>query len=86
MAWPINPSVEKTSTYSDLVTAAKETVAVRMPNHPMSIALLEKLDFPIAAPSANPFGSISPTSAEHVYHYFKDNLDLILDGGHCEKA
>lgn len=83
---PLTLVLKKQAHITDLVTAAKETVAVRMPNHPMSIALLEKLDFPIAAPSANPFGSISPTSAEHVYHYFKDNLDLILDGGHCEKG
>lgn len=83
---PLTLVLKKQAHIPDLVTAAKETVAVRMPNHPMSIALLEKLDFPIAAPSANPFGSISPTSAEHVYHYFKDNLDLILDGGHCEKG
>jgi L-threonylcarbamoyladenylate synthase len=46
--------------------------------------VLEKLEFPLAAPSANPFGSISPTSAEHVLNYFGQSLDVILDGGECE--
>jgi len=71
---------------SDLVTSGMETVAVRVPNHPVALKLLAQLDFPLAAPSANPFGSISPTSAQHVYHYFEDSLPIILDGGACEKG
>ncbi len=78
--------MEKQSTIPDLVTSGKDTVAIRIPNHPLSLELLEQLEFPLAAPSANPFGSISPTSAEHVYDYFKDSLDVILDGGECEKG
>lgn len=70
----------------DLVTAGKETVAVRVPNHPLTLTLLEKLDFPLAAPSANPYGSISPTSAVHVSDYFGDQLKVILDGGECENG
>ena len=48
--------------------------------------MLNKLNFPIAAPSANPFGSISPTNAEHVFNYFGNELNVILDGGECEKG
>lgn len=78
--------LKKQTTIPDSVTAGKVTVAVRVPNHPVTIALLEQLNFPLAAPGANPFGSISPTSAEHVYTYFKDKLSLILDGGICQKG
>lgn len=70
----------------DMVTAGKDTVAIRVPNHPLTLELLNLLDFPLAAPSANPFGSISPTSAQHVYNYFEDELGIILDGGFCEKG
>ncbi len=78
--------LKKQATIPDSVTAGKETVAVRVPNHPVTLSLLEQLDFPLAAPSANPFGSISPTSAKHVYTYFENKLPLILDGGVCEKG
>jgi len=78
--------LKKQTTIPDSVTAGKVTVAVRVPNHPVTLSLLQQLNFPLAAPSANPFGSISPTSAEHVYSYFKDKLSLILDGGICQKG
>lgn len=65
----------------DLVTAGLDTVAVRVPNHPLTLELLEKLDFPLAAPSANPFGYVSPTSAEHVEEQLGDKVSFILDGG-----
>ena len=48
--------------------------------------LLDALDFPLAAPSANPFGSISPTKAEHVDNYFKDKINMVLDGGACQRG
>lgn len=80
---PITLVLKKQAHISDLITAGKDTVAVRVPNHPVALALLEKLEFPLAAPSANPFGSISPTTAAHVLHYFGDNLKVILDGGEC---
>ena len=83
---PLTLILKKQSNIPDLVTAGKGTVAIRVPNHPLTLSLLEQLDFPLAAPSANPFGSISPTTAGHVANYFKNNLDVILDGGECEKG
>ncbi|MDX5477704.1 MAG: Sua5/YciO/YrdC/YwlC family protein, partial [Cyclobacteriaceae bacterium] len=61
-----------------------ETVAVRVPNHPLTQELLANLDFPLAAPSANPFGYISPTKASHVNDQLGDKISYILDGGDCE--
>ena len=83
---PLTLVLQKKSHISDLITSSKDTVAVRVPNHPVALALLNKLDFPIAAPSANPFGSISPTNAEHVFNYFGEAINVILDGGECEKG
>lgn len=83
---PLTLILEKKPHISDLITAGKKTVAVRIPRHPLTLDLLHRLDFPLAAPSANPFGSISPTSAHHVAAYFKDNLEVILDGGNCEQG
>lgn len=86
--WPgaLTLVLKKQAHISDLVTSGMDTVAVRVPNHPVALELLAQLDFPLAAPSANPFGSISPTSAQHVEHYFKDTLSIVLDGGACEKG
>jgi L-threonylcarbamoyladenylate synthase len=67
-----------------LVTGGQDTVALRCPKHPLAQTLLEQLAFPLVAPSANPFGKISPTTAEHVQHSFKEEELLILDGGRCE--
>ena len=83
---PLTLLLNKKSCIPDLVTAGKVTVAVRVPNHELTLALLNELSFPVAAPSANPFGSISPTSATHVSNYFKDQLPMILDGGECAKG
>ena len=83
---PLTLVLKKQSHISDVVTAGKETVAIRVPNHPVALALLDKLDFPLAAPSANPFGSISPTNATHVFNYFNEELKVIVDGGECEKG
>ena len=69
---------------SPLVTAGLPTVAVRRPSHPVARALLEATGAPIAAPSANPFGGLSPTRAEHVAAALGDRVDLILDGGATE--
>ena len=82
---PLTLLLKKNAAVPDLVTAGKPTVAVRIPNHSTAIALLNMLDFPLAAPSANPFGMISPTKAQHVAEYFKDEL-LVLDGGVCENG
>jgi len=68
----------------DLVTSGLSRVAIRIPKHTLTLHLLEQLDFPLAAPSANPFGYISPTTAKHVEAQLGDKIPLILDGGACE--
>ena len=83
---PLTLILNKHPSVPDIVTAGKTTVAVRIPNHPVALSLLESVNFPLAAPSANPFGCISPTSAEHVAGYFKDKLQIILDGGVCQRG
>ena len=83
---PLTLVLKKQEHIPDLVTAGKSTVAVRMPNHPLALRLLDTLEFPLAAPSANPFGSISPTTATHVDNYFKDQLAVVLDGGPCQRG
>ncbi|WP_282122871.1 L-threonylcarbamoyladenylate synthase [Algibacter mikhailovii] len=86
--WPGSMTLvlKKQSNIPDIITAGKDTVAVRVPNHPTTLELLKQLPFPIAAPSANPFGSISPTKPEHVERYFKENISQVLDGGLCKKG
>lgn len=83
---PLTLVLKKQPHIPDLVTAGKKTVAVRVPKHLVALALLEKLEFPLAAPSANPFGSISPTNALHVSNYFGQALGVVLDGGACESG
>ncbi|MDG1250934.1 MAG: L-threonylcarbamoyladenylate synthase [Flavobacteriaceae bacterium] len=80
---PLTLVLEKQDQIPNRITAGKPTVAVRVPNHPIALQLLKSLNFPLAAPSANPFGSLSPTSAKHVALYFKDEINFILDGGPC---
>lgn len=63
------------------VSAGLDTVAVRMPNHPVALALIRQSDVPIAAPSANRFGHVSPTSAQHVLDDLDGRIDVVLDGG-----
>ncbi|MCL7752203.1 L-threonylcarbamoyladenylate synthase [Polaribacter sp. Z022] len=83
--WPgsMTMVLKKSSKIPDLITAGKDTVAVRVPNHKVTLELLKQLPFPLAAPSANPFGSISPTKPTHVESYFKDDIKMVLDGGSC---
>lgn len=81
---PLTLVLPKQDSISNLVTSGKSTVAVRVPNHSLTLALLRQVGFPLVAPSANPFTSISPTTPQHVYNYFKDELKLILDGGVCQ--
>ena len=83
---PVTLVLEKKPLVPDLITAGKNTVGIRMPNHPVTLSLLKQLDFPLAAPSANPFMCISPTTAQHVEDYFGHKLPLILEGGPCEKG
>ncbi len=68
----------------DLVTSGLPHVAVRIPNHKLTLELLKNLDFPLAAPSANPFGYISPTTANHVFEQLGEKVSYILDGGNCK--
>tara|TARA_B110001454_G_scaffold206372_1_gene216744 strand:- start:1692 stop:2651 length:960 start_codon:yes stop_codon:yes gene_type:complete len=83
--WPGSMTLvlKKSNKIPDIITAGKDTVAVRVPNHPVTLELLKQLPFPLAAPSANPFGSISPTKPEHVERYFKNDIQQVLDGGSC---
>lgn len=81
---PLTVVLSKKEEVPDIVTSGLPTVAVRMPNHPMALSLIEKSECPIAAPSANPFGYLSPTTAEHVQEQLGDRVDLILDGGPCD--
>lgn len=69
------------SAISRLVTAGLSTIAVRVPSHPVALAMLQQVELPIAAPSANASGSISPTKAQHVCDSLSDGFDFLLDGG-----
>jgi L-threonylcarbamoyladenylate synthase len=80
---PLTILVEKKNTVSDLVTSGLPRVAIRVPNNALTLSLLNTLDFPLAAPSANPFGYISPTTAEHVDAQLGKKVKYILDGGPC---
>lgn len=80
---PLTLVLEKKDEVLDIVTANQETVAVRMPNHELTLSLIEKTGIPIVAPSANPFTKISPTKVKHVITAYPNNCPLILDGGDC---
>lgn len=80
---PMTMILRKNPKLSDTVTARLDTVAVRMPSHPMAMALLQKTGLPIAAPSANTSGRPSPTSAAHVYEDMSGRIPMLLDGGPC---
>ena len=81
---PISYVLPKSKQVPDIVTAGHPTVALRFPAHPLCRELLESLDFPLAAPSANLFGKVSPTEAEHVQEQLGDRIDYILDGGRAQ--
>lgn len=80
---PLTLVLPKRTEVPDLVTSGLDTVGVRMPAHPIAQELLHTLDFPLAAPSANPFGYVSPTTAQHVADQLGDRIPYILDGGSC---
>ncbi len=80
---PLTLLLKRKSMIPDLVTSGLDTVAVRFPNQPLTLELLATLDFPLVAPSANPFGYVSPTTAEHVNDQLGDKIPFILDGGAC---
>lgn len=78
---PLTLVLPKTDRVPDLVTAGMPTVAVRIPAHPIARQLLEAAGCPVAAPSANRFGQVSPTTAQHVAEQLADRIDYVLDGG-----
>jgi L-threonylcarbamoyladenylate synthase len=80
---PLTLVLPKQSAVPDVVTAGLPTVGVRMPAHPVALALLRECQLPLAAPSANRFTQLSPTTAEHVRQSLGDGVDFILDGGPC---
>jgi L-threonylcarbamoyladenylate synthase len=75
--------VSKQESVPEIVTAGLDTVALRIPAHPAALALIRSAGRAIAAPSANYFGAVSPTEANHVVEQLGDKVDLILDGGKC---
>ena len=80
---PLTLVMERASGVHDLVTGGQSTVAVRVPNHPLALELLASFGGGLAAPSANRFGRLSPTTAEHVRHDLGTDVDMVLDGGPC---
>lgn len=80
---PLTLVLPKQEVVPDLVSAGLKTVALRVPDHPLTRKVLDQVDFPVAAPSANPFGFVSPTSARHVADQLGNKIDFILDGGQC---
>ncbi len=80
---PLSLILPKKSAIPDIVTSGRPTVAVRVPAHPLMRALLERCRLPLAAPSANPFGYVSPTTVEHVQAGLGERIAYILDGGPC---
>ncbi|CAB5054175.1 MAG: threonylcarbamoyl-AMP synthase [Actinobacteria bacterium] len=81
---PITLLVPRTRLVPDWVTGGRDTVALRVPAHDMTLSLLKQLGDAVVAPSANRFGQVSPTRAEHVLADLGEDVDLILDGGPCE--
>lgn len=80
---PLTLLVEKSDKIPYYVTSGSNKVAVRIPNHSLTIDLLNEIQIPIVAPSANPYQRVSPTKVSHVVNYFKNELPLVLDGGDC---
>ena len=80
---PLTLVLKKQPSVPTLVTAGLDTVGVRMPSHSVALALIETAQLPVAAPSANRFTELSPTTAEHVRESLGDRVDYILDGGEC---
>lgn len=80
---PLTLVLPKSDIVPDIVTAGLPSVAIRVPDHPVALELIERAGTPIAAPSANPFGYVSPTTAAHVAEQLGERIPLILDGGPC---
>ena len=80
---PLTYVVQKSNSIPDVISAGQDSVAIRIPNHKMTLKLLSELDFPLAAPSANHSEYVSPTTAFHVQAQLSDKIPYILDGGAC---
>ncbi len=80
---PLTLLLKKKQIIPDIVTSGLNNVGIRIPKHPLTLELLKKLNFPLAAPSANPFGYVSPTNAQHVFDQLGEKIDYILNGGAC---
>jgi L-threonylcarbamoyladenylate synthase len=80
---PLTLVLPRKKNIPDLVTSGLDTVGIRCPSHPLTQQLLRHLPFPLAAPSANPFGYVSPTTAQHVQDQLGEKINYILDGGPC---
>jgi L-threonylcarbamoyladenylate synthase len=78
---PLTLLLPKKDVVPNLVTSGLPRVAIRVPQHPLTLQLLRELQIPLAAPSANPFGYISPTQPAHVLRQLGEKIDYILDGG-----
>ncbi len=78
---PLTLILPKQPLVPEAVTAGLNTVAVRIPSHPVALALIRAANTPVAAPSANRFGRTSPTTARHVWHDLQGRIEIILDGG-----
>jgi len=83
---PLTLLLPKKSIIPHSVTSGSHLVAVRIPNHAVTLSLLQQLDFPLVAPSANPYTRISPTNSKMVYDYFGEELPIILEGDTCSKG
>lgn len=81
---PLTLLLPKKDIIPDIVTAGLPLVGIRIPHQKETLQLLKQLNFPLAAPSANPFGYVSPTSAIHVYQQLQGKIPYILDGGECK--
>lgn len=84
MPGPLTLILKRSKLVPDIVTGGQDTVGLRVPNHPVALELLKSFGGGIAAPSANRFGRISPTTAKHVLEELGDSVSLILDGGACQ--
>jgi len=80
---PLTLLVERSSSVSPVVTGGRPTVGLRVPDHPVALELLRTFGSGVAAPSANRFGRVSPTTAAHVIADLGDDVDVVLDGGPC---